>query len=192
MTRPKREPRATPSLTRIRLSPLVDLARLESLPLTEVRVLWLAYGGEGTSPQRRIMIREIAFLAQARIHGDLDPSTRTLLDRATRDAFKGCQPRTLPEADDSQKTKRQPMPRIAPSLPAGSRLVRRWKGRTYEVKIVQDGKAFVYEGTTYRSLSRIALLITGSTRSGPEFFGLRNRATRGPDAAPRRQTRRSA
>jgi DNA invertase Pin-like site-specific DNA recombinase len=63
----------------------------------------------------------------------------------------------------------------SPSLPAGAKLIRIWRGRTHEVTVVQGGKAFVYQGKTYRSLSSIATEITGMVWSGPQFFGVVNR-----------------
>lgn len=59
----------------------------------------------------------------------------------------------------------------APSLKAGTRLVRSWQNRTYSVLVTEDGLQF--EGKTYRSLSVIASEITGTHWSGPRFFGLR-------------------
>ena len=64
-------------------------------------------------------------------------------------------------------------------LPVGARLVRTWRGRTHEVTVVEDGKAFNYKGKTYRSLSKIAREITGTVWSGPRFFGIAKAASRG-------------
>ena len=52
----------------------------------------------------------------------------------------------------------------------GSRLVREWQGKTYEVTILEKG--YLWQDRPYRSLSRIALEITGTRWSGPRFFGL--------------------
>ena len=60
------------------------------------------------------------------------------------------------------------------SLPAttkpGSRLIREWNGRTYQVEVVAGG--YVMDGKTWRSLSAIARHITGARWSGPRFFGV--------------------
>ena len=77
-----------------------------------------------------------------------------------------------------------------PELKPGSRLVREWRGRTYEVLVLDGG--FSWQNTHHRSLSAIARKITGTAWSGPLFFGLKpNRsATRrssqvpGPDGEP--------
>jgi DUF2924 family protein len=66
--------------------------------------------------------------------------------------------------------------RARPELRPGTRLVREWQGRTYDVLVVDDG--FSWQGTRYRSLSAIARKITGTAWSGPLFFGLKpNRST---------------
>jgi hypothetical protein len=39
------------------------------------------------------------------------------------------------------------------------------------VKVLESG--FEYQGEGYRSLTAIAMAITGTKRSGPLFFGLR-------------------
>jgi len=54
---------------------------------------------------------------------------------------------------------------------SGTRLIREWQGKTYQV-IVLDG-GYIWQDKHYNSLSRIAEEITGSHWSGPRFFGLR-------------------
>lgn len=57
------------------------------------------------------------------------------------------------------------------SLAAGTRLLREWQGQTHHVTVLPQG--YEYNGETYRSLTAIARLITGTAWSGPLFFGLR-------------------
>ena len=61
--------------------------------------------------------------------------------------------------------------RFRPQLKPGTRLMREWQGRTYEVVVLDDG--FSWQGAQYRSLSAIARKITGTAWSGPLFFGLK-------------------
>jgi hypothetical protein len=61
--------------------------------------------------------------------------------------------------------------RACAELKSGTRLVREWRGRTYEVLVLDDG--FSWQGTQYRSLSALARTITGTAWSGPLFFGLK-------------------
>ncbi|MBL0374364.1 DUF2924 domain-containing protein [Rhizobium sp. KVB221] len=52
----------------------------------------------------------------------------------------------------------------------GARLIRDWNGHRYVVDVVEN--RFVMDGKPYRSLTAIALKITGAKWSGPRFFGL--------------------
>jgi hypothetical protein len=72
--------------------------------------------------------------------------------------------------------------RIHPQLKPGTRLVREWRGRSYEVLVLDD--SFSWQGTHYRSLSAIARKITGTARSGPLFFGLRSNRSATPSPSP--------
>jgi hypothetical protein len=60
------------------------------------------------------------------------------------------------------------------SLRPGAHLVRQWNGRTYQVEVFEGG--FRMDGRTWPSLSEVAKHITGTTWSGPRFFGLTGRA----------------
>ena len=52
----------------------------------------------------------------------------------------------------------------------GTHYVREWNGRTYQVAVVKGG--YEMDGRLWPSLSAIAKHITGTTWSGPRFFGL--------------------
>jgi hypothetical protein len=88
-------------------------------------------------------------------------------------------------AQQFKKTGDATMPARA-ELKPGTRLMREWQGRTYDVLVLEGG--FSWQGTRYRSLSAIARKITGTPWSGPLFFGLKpNRAaTRRPSPVPDR------
>ncbi len=62
----------------------------------------------------------------------------------------------------------------APQIRTGTQLVREWNGRRYQVEVTDDG--FRMNGEHFRSLSAIALRITGTNWSGPRFFGLNGQA----------------
>ena len=65
---------------------------------------------------------------------------------------------------------KQPTPKKKKVQP-GTQLLREWHGKTYEVLVTDQG--YIYQGTTYRSLTAIAGIITGTQWSGPQFFGLK-------------------
>src|SRR5207237_934122 len=85
------------------------------------------------------------------------------------------------QLNGSQEGRIRPRPELKP----GTRLVREWQGRTYDVLVLDDG--FSWQNTRYRSLSALAGKITGTAWSGPLFFGLK------PDrTAALRPSRRNA
>ena len=70
-----------------------------------------------------------------------------------------------------------------PELKPGTRLMREWQGRTYDVLVLDDG--FSWQDTHHRSLSALARKITGTAWSGPLFFGLKpNRAANRRSSQP--------
>jgi Protein of unknown function (DUF2924) len=72
--------------------------------------------------------------------------------------------------------------RFRPQLKPGTRLIREWQGRTYEVAVLDDGLS--WQGTHFRSLSAIARKITGTAWSGPLFFGLKQNRSAGRRSSP--------
>lgn len=69
----------------------------------------------------------------------------------------------------------KPVRRVASAAPRpGTQLVREWNGRQYRVDVTDGG--YVMNGEHFASLSAIALRITGTSWSGPRFFGLDGRA----------------
>ncbi len=113
---------------------------------------------------RRFLAYATAWELQARREGGLTRETR----------------RRLAECLGSGG-KRAPTRQTRAVLRPQSRLVRRWRGRDYEV--IALSKGFLYEGRTYGSLSQIAREITGTRWNGPAFFGLRKPAVETRDAA---------
>jgi hypothetical protein len=58
------------------------------------------------------------------------------------------------------------------TLAPGTVLVREWADRDHYVKVTAEG-TFEYEGKYFKSLSAVARHISGTSWSGPLFFGLR-------------------
>jgi hypothetical protein len=141
-----------------------EIAALQKLTVHELRVAWRRLRcGEPTVPSSRgLMLREIAYKMQERAHGGLalviQRRLRALAERI-EDAGGALAPPVV--------------------LKPGTRLMREWGGRTHTVIVLDDG--FEYGGERHRSLTRIALQITGAHWSGPRFFGLRKTAV--PPAA---------
>ncbi|SLN62789.1 hypothetical protein PEL8287_03440 [Roseovarius litorisediminis] len=60
---------------------------------------------------------------------------------------------------------------IARPLP-GTRILRDWQGDRHEVHVTEQG--YLWRGKTFGSLSGVAKAMTGVSRNGPKFFGLRD------------------
>jgi len=100
------------------------------------------------------MRKALSYADQCKCYGGLLPASR----RALRGVAKGTSAGDAPVV----------------ILRSGTQLVREWNGRTYLVQVVEGG--FDLDGKTWPSLSAIAKHITGTTWSGPRFFGLTRRA----------------
>jgi hypothetical protein len=142
------------------------LARLPELDLSELRQQWRAlYKSEASAHlSRELLLRAVAYRMQEVALGGLRPERQRQL-------------RQLAEQFNETGEIRR---RTRVELKSGTRLVREWQGRTYEVLVLDDGLS--WQGTHYGSLSAVARKITGTPWSGPLFFGLKqNRsATQSP------------
>jgi hypothetical protein len=148
------------------------LSRLLTLDIGELRQQWRGLH-KTQAPRhfsRELLVRAVAYRMQEVALGGLRPEPQRQLRRI---------------AQQFKKTGDATMPARA-ELKPGTRLMREWQGRTYDVLVLDGG--FSWQGTRYRSLSAIARKITGTPWSGPLFFGLKpNRAaTRRPSLAPDR------
>jgi hypothetical protein len=122
------------------------LDALTTMSITELRASWsAALGSQPPKLGPDLLRRMLGHELQEKAMGGLSPSHRQALRRLA--AGKEATP-----------------------LKSGTRLVRQWNGRTIAVT-VEEG-AFIWEERSYRSLSAIAREVTGTSWSGPRFFGL--------------------
>ena len=133
------------------------LSRLPELDLGELRQRWRALYKADASPHlsRELLLRAVAYRMQEAALGGLRPERQRQLRHFAQQ---------LKESGEGRLRSR-------PELKPGTRLVREWRRRTYEVLVLDDG--FSWQGTSYRSLSALARTITGTAWSGPLFFGLK-------------------
>jgi hypothetical protein len=149
------------------------LARLPKLGLRELRQHWRVLYKAEASPHlsRELLLRAVAYRMQEVDLGGLRPQRQRQLRQFAQ------------QLNESREARISPRPELKP----GTRLVREWQGRTYEVLVLDDGLS--WQGTSYRSLSALARKITGTAWSGPLFFGLKPNRTsalkpsRGPGSA---------
>ena len=135
------------------------MAELDELDRPGLRVAWRQeFGNAPPHFLSTIFIRKaLIWDAQCGIFGGMPAN----LKRALKSAAIGNTPRAV----------------AAPTLRPGTQLIREWNGRRYQVDVTENG--FLYNGEDHKSLSAIALLITGTTWSGPRFFGLMRAAGAG-------------
>jgi hypothetical protein len=133
------------------------LWRLPTLEIGELRQQWRGLYKTQAPPNlsRELLVRAVAHRMQELALGGLRPEPRRHLLRIAQQ-FKETGEATI---------------RSRPELKPGTRLMREWQGRTYDVLVLDDG--FSWQNTRYRSLSAIARKITGTAWSGPLFFGLK-------------------
>ena len=146
------------------------LSRLPKLDIGELREEWCRLYNLDASPHlsRELLIRAVAYRMQEVAVGGLRPERQRQLRQI---------------AQELKENRHARMP-LRAQLKPGTRLLREWQGRTYEVVVLDAGLSC--QGTQYRSLSAIARKITGTAWSGPLFFGLKqNRsASRRSSQAP--------
>ena len=138
---------------------LKQVAELNDLDLQSLRQRWRElYDSESPSYGKSSMMKRLAYRIQELAYGGLPGEVQNEMDRILHIAGyddvgqKGC-----------VKKQTNPVP--------GTLLIREWKGRRHEVVALENG--FEYRGRRFRSLSAVAMHITGTKWNGPAFFGLR-------------------
>jgi hypothetical protein len=141
-----------------------EIARLRDLDAKVLRARWRTSFGQDapTHLARHLLFAMLAYRLQAEAMGDLDADTVRFLKHVDLAPSKHA---AVPLTQAFWRRRRD--------LSPGTVLTREWSGQHHRV-MVRDG-GFVWEGRTYRSLSEIAKLITGTQWNGPRFFGLRDK-----------------
>ena len=146
-------------------STLRQITQLNKLSFSELQARWRSLlGNEPPAYHRRFLVKRLAYRIQELAYGGLSETTRAQMADILQDAGLDEQA-SIPGRGRTQKR-----PNDLPL--AGTRLVREWNGRRYEVTVASGG--FVFEGRRYRSLTAITKAITGTHWNGRAFFGLRN------------------
>jgi hypothetical protein len=156
--------RAIPDATACREA----LSRLPTLDIGELRQQWrgLYKTQAPVNLRRELLLRAVAYRMQEVALGGLRPARQRQLRRMAQQFNRIGAANTPPR----------------PELKPGTRLMREWQGRTYDVLVLDDG--FSWQNTQYRSLSALARKITGTAWSGPLFFGLKPNRTAARRSSP--------
>lgn len=141
-------------------APITD--RLLSLPRLPkealVAVCRELFGNKPPAQMRKeLMVQFLAYRMQEQEFGSLSESSRHRLGQLAK------------TIESNPKTSSSQTPPIKP----GTRLIRQWREQVHTVNVEEGG--YEYRGDRYESLSEIARLITGTRRSGPLFFGLKDK-----------------
>jgi hypothetical protein len=147
-----------------------EVAALDTLDTKALQQRWRELYRTEPPPkiQSGLLRLAVAYRIQEKAFGGL----KTIYKRQMRDHLDAM--RRAPGTPKGVKSK-SPV-RLSP----GTQLMREWNGVVQIVDVVAGG--FVWRDKTYRTLSAVAVAITGTKWSGPKFFGLtesqRSRAPR--------------
>ena len=144
-------------------SVLRQLAALQKLSEPELREKWRdLYGSEPPYFRPTFLRKRLAFRIQELFYGTLsDESVKKLSEMALNDPMSNISRHEKNPKGNNADEKTLP----------GTRLLREWNGRQYEV--IAKEKGFEYDGMEFRSLTAVARKITGVQWNGPVFFGLK-------------------
>src|SRR6202040_1198016 len=124
------------------------LLRLPKLGLGELRQQWRVLYKAEASPylSRELLLRAVAYRMQQVALGGLRPERQRQLRQFAQ------------QLNGSQEGRIRPRPELKP----GTRLVREWQGRTYDVVVLDDG--FSWQGTSYREVDPFSWSPSGFQR----------------------------
>lgn len=145
-----------------------ELALLGEFSLHEIRTHYTSLKQQALPKHMRSGLARLALgqVMQEQAFGGLDRASRRKLETLV--------------ATIVPKGGAKPKPRNK-ALRPGTRLVRQWKGRMYEVAVTREG--FEWDGKSWRSLTEVARTITGTNWNGWVFFGLKARQTKSAEIA---------
>ncbi|MEP5760140.1 MAG: DUF2924 domain-containing protein [Litoreibacter sp.] len=137
----------------------VTIAELSAMAAPHLRLLWQKQTGTPPPPTltARLMRHALAWQLQAKA------CTAAELSKAQKDWA-----RIMIQRAVDPNTSALPATAAKP----GTRLLKEWGGATHEVVVEEDG--VLWNGRCYGSLSAVARAMTGTSRNGPKFFGLRS------------------
>ena len=110
------------------------------------------------------MARAVAYQMQVAVYGGLSAATKRRLREIAIAISNGDRTGVFSEVQ----------------IKSGTQLIRQWQNTRHTVMVLDDGYAL--DGRTYKSLSAVAKVITGTNWNGYAFFGIK-RAARGKKAA---------
>jgi len=152
-----------------------EVASLRELTTGELRQRYAQlWGEEPRSRNRQYLIRRIVWRIQADAEGDLTKrACRRAAELADDAEVRATPPKDFATMQASAETEaRRTTGRVRDLRlpPAGTSLVRNYKDRQIEVRVLETG--FEFDGERYKSLTAIAKVVTGTHCNGFRFFKL--------------------
>jgi hypothetical protein len=136
---------------------LARVAALKTAPTADLKQMWQEMFLTQAPPfNRRFLETRLAYRIQEVALGGLKRETIKRLEKLG-EQLDGGKPDVRRRRVDGRPI-------------SGTRLIREWDGQRHEVLVHIDD--FEYAGQRYKSISRIAMVITGTNRNGWTFFGL--------------------
>ena len=151
-----------------------EIVALDGLETKALQARWLeVYGKEPPSRVRAGLLRlGISYRLQEKAFGGLKPQTVRHLRKLAAELRADRASKQAEPAGTNAAIPHWPAERTL--LSPGTQLMREWNGSTEVVDVVSNG--YTWREKTYRTLSAVAVAITGTKWSGPKFFGLRGMA----------------
>ncbi len=166
-----------------------QLAELETMTIGALAEKYRALYGEPTRSRNKDYLKKrLRWRLQAEVDGGLSEGAvatiHALGDKLPERWRMRAQAHAMPGGTLAPPPPPQPLePRDPRIPPVGTVVSRVFDGKRHEVTVAADG--FEYEGTTYKTLSAIALHITGTRWNGFLFFNLKRPAAPATEAPQR-------
>ena len=155
---------------------LRQIAELQRLPMSALLARWrVLMGTDPPSYNRPFLLKRLIYRVQELAYGGLPMSAHQQMEQVLADAGYDELGAAILPGQANRPTQHKPGHPVI-----GTRLVREWNGRRYEVLTTREG--FEFEGRPYKSLTAITKVITGTHWNGPRFFGLRGQENSWGDA----------
>ena len=150
-----------------RMTIIEQVQELRSMTVNQLRDKYEEVFEESTTARNKDYLwKKIAWRIQELQYGGLsERAKRRAKEIANEHDIRVRPPRGALKYFDDVKNPKRNLPVL------GTVLKREYKGAVIEVEVLKDG--FRYGDQIFKSLSAIAKDITGTHRSGPAFFGLR-------------------
>jgi hypothetical protein len=150
----------------------LELAALDAMTVGELAEKYLeVFGAPTRSRNKGYLRRHVAWKIQERVEGGLSPRALERIEQLAPHAPARWRQHVAKGTDAAPSTAALSKPEHEPDprLPAvGKTLTRLYEGTEHKVTVLASG--FEYRGQPYRSLSKIAAMITGKSWNGYVFF----------------------